>query len=177
MPKTVTLKDDKIIDSWATVIDSGAGKAEAIFKLTEKALSESEAPDVEWERVDAQPSRLKGLLLGKKRDYLRVINKGIGEDYRMYVGTRDFGTHLDVTWFLTVEPNWLKRVAKSAASLATVGAANLLMELDLFDQQDLRAYVTVTHHCLLKAVGVVMEELGQDVSKIDRKSKGVLEVW
>ncbi|MCD6473249.1 hypothetical protein J7K55_09160 [Candidatus Aerophobetes bacterium] len=51
------------------------------------------------------------------------------------------------------------------------------MGIDIFDQQDLRAYVTVTHHCLLKAVENLMKELGQDSSKIERKSKGFLEVW
>lgn len=51
------------------------------------------------------------------------------------------------------------------------------MEVDIFDQQDLRAYVTVTHHCLLKAVESLMKDLGQDFSKIERKSKGFLEVW
>ena len=82
-----------------------------------------------------------------------------------------------MTWFLTVEPNWFKRIGKTAANLATLGAAGILMDLDIFDQQDLRAYVTVAHHCMLEAVKALMVSLGQDVGTIDRKSKGVLEVW
>ena len=177
MARTVTLKDEKVIDSWATIIEGAQDKAATIFEMTQSALTESEAPDVEWEMVEAQPSRVKGFFQGKKRDYLMVTNKGVGDSYRMYLGARDYGKQLDVTWFLTVEPKWLKSIAKGAATLATGGVAAALMGIDIFDQQDLRAYVTVTHHCLLKAVATVMGELGQDVSKIDRKSKGSLEVW
>jgi len=173
----VTLKEEKIIDSWATVIEGAQGKADYIFEETQRFLKEAEAPDVVWKMVSAQPSRIKGLILGKKRDYLMVTNKGIGESYRMYIGARDFGNNLDVTWFLTVEPKWLKVIAKAAVNIATVGTAGALMEIDIFDQQDLRAYVTVTHHCLLKAVKNLMKELGQDFSQIQRKSKGFLEVW
>lgn len=48
----------------------------------------------------------------------------------------------------------------------------LVKELDLFDQQDLTAYVTNTHHCLIEAVEKLMLNMGQDPSKIDRKSRG-----
>jgi len=106
-----------------------------------------------------------------------VTNKGIGESYRMYIGVRDFGNNLDVTWLLTVEPRWFKSLARGAAIVASAGAAGALMGVDIFDQQDLRAYVTVTHHCLLKAVKNLMKELRQDFSQIQRKSKGFLEVW
>ena len=44
--------------------------------------------------------------------------------------------------------------------------------LDIFAQQDLRAYVTVVHHCLKEVVEMLMKGLGQDTSKIDGKSKG-----
>jgi hypothetical protein len=50
----------------------------------------------------------------------------------------------------------------------------VLSNLDLFDQQDLRAYGTNAHHCLLKAVEKLMINLHQDPSKIDRKSRGFL---
>jgi len=58
----------------------------------------------------------------------------------------------------------------------TKGASDKAMSfnLDLFQQQDLNAYATVVHHCLLKAIEKMMSNLGQDPSKIDRKSKGFL---
>ncbi|MEW6675409.1 MAG: hypothetical protein AB1348_05320, partial [Nitrospirota bacterium] len=50
----------------------------------------------------------------------------------------------------------------------------LIIRLDLFDQQDLTAYVTNAHHCLIEAVEKLMLNIGQDPSRIDRKSRGFL---
>jgi hypothetical protein len=47
-----------------------------------------------------------------------------------------------------------------------------LADIDLFDQQDLRAYAANAHHCMLRAVTELMEYLHQDPSKLDRASKG-----
>ncbi|HEX77591.1 MAG TPA: hypothetical protein G4O03_04165 [Dehalococcoidia bacterium] len=103
-----------------------------------------------------------------------VTNEGLS-DYRMYVSARDYGNNLDVSWYLTCEPGFFKR---SFSGLLTKGASDkaLSFALDLFKQQDLRAYVTVVHHCLLKAVELLMTGLGQDASKIERKSRGFLGV-
>ena len=50
--------------------------------------------------------------------------------------------------------------------------------LDVFDNQDLRAYVTAVHHCCVKrAVEDVGNQIGQDTTKFNWKSKGLLEVW
>jgi len=168
----VTLKEQKIMSSWGMVIQGGQGKSESIFSTIQGLLASNDAPGVEWEMTEAQPGRIKGLF-GKKRDYLLVTNEAL-KDYRLYVGARDYGTNLDTAWFLTVEPKFFSGLAKAAQSLASFGVFG---DLDIFDQQDLRAYVTVVHHSVLDAVGSLMEELGQDPSKIDRRSKGFLEVW
>lgn len=49
-----------------------------------------------------------------------------------------------------------------------------VFDLDVFDQQDLNAYVSNAHHCLLEAVSAVMRESSQDLSLIERKSRGFL---
>jgi|Deesub1362B_J571_1020462.scaffolds.fasta_scaffold00067_46 hypothetical protein len=108
----------------------------------------------------------------KKREYLMVTNATL-KDYRMYIGARDYGNHLDVSWYLTCEPGFFKK----ALSALTTGSDKVLsFALDLFDQQDLQAYVTVVHHCLLEAVSEIMLDLNQDPSKIERKSRGFLGV-
>jgi len=170
LPKT--LKDEKIMDNWGTVIHGAQGKSDYIFETTRKFLSESQAPGVQWDMGEVTPSFFKGLF-GRKRDYLMVTNEAL-KDHRMYIGARDYGIHLDVQWYLTTEPGFLK----SLSSKVIAGSDKALsFALDIFAQQDLRAYVTVVHHCLLDAVEALMDELGQDASKIDRKSKGFLEVW
>jgi len=177
--RTRTLKGEKVSESWAIVIEGGQGKADRIFEATRDFLGKSEAPGVSWEAVDAQPSRVKGLI-GKKREHILVVNKDL-KPYRMYIGARDYGAHLDVSWFLTEEPSILRILGRLLLSVITFGIYLIYWVLfkgpDIFDQQDLRAYVTVGHHAVLRAVETLMGELNQDVSRIDRKSKGVLEVW
>ena len=91
----------------------------------------------------------------------------------MFIGARDYGITLDVQWYLTCEPGFFK---KRFSNVLSAGASDkaLSFHLDLFQQQDLNAYATVVHHCLLKAIEKIMSGLGQDTSKIDRKSRGFL---
>jgi len=169
----VTIKDEKIMDSWGTIMEGAQGKSDFILETTKHELEESEAPWVSWDITDVAPGMFKGFF-GKKREYLRVINQAL-KDHRMYIGARDYGNNLDVSWYLTVEPGLLKKLTSKALFSGSDKA--LSYALDIFDQQDLQAYVTVVHHCLLRAVESLMNELNQDFSKINRKSKGFLEVW
>lgn len=172
MPLPKTLKDEKIVDSWGTVISDGQGKADSIFDKVQQLLEKNDAPGVIWEMGEVTTSFFKGLF-GKKRDYLFIKNEAL-KDHRMYLGARDYGNNLDISWYVTTEPGFFKGL--TSKTLAGSDKA-LSFALDIFAQQDLRAYATVVHHCVLDAVESLMEELGQDTSKIDRKSKGFLEVW
>jgi hypothetical protein len=111
----VTLKDEKILDTWAVVMEGGAGHADALLQDVQDLLKSSDLPGIAWGKVDAQPGMLKGFF-GKKREYLRIVNEAL-KDYRMYLGARDYGRHLDVSWFLTVEPGFFK-----SAFSASVGS-------------------------------------------------------
>jgi hypothetical protein len=168
-----TLKDEKILDTWGLVMEGGAGHADTMINCVRELLRNSDLPGIAWENVDAQPGMIKGLF-GKRREYLMVTNESM-KDYRMYFGARDYGKHLDVSWFLTVEPRFFKRVF---SSWATGNRNALSFKLDVFDNQDLRAYVTSVHHCCVKrAVEDVGKQIGEDTSKFNWKSKGFLEVW
>ena len=172
---SVTLKDEKLLDSWGVVIDSAANQGSKLIDLIIARLKYSRLPGVEWDNVDASPGMLKGWM-GKKREFLRVTAENL-KDYRMYVGARDFGSHLDFSWFLTVEPGFFK---KSFSSALTGGDNSLALtfNLDLFDQQDLRAYVTGVHRCCVReAIQQLVSELGQNTTGFDWQSKGFLKVW
>jgi hypothetical protein len=170
----VSLKDEKLIDSWGVVMESGAGKQEHVLAYTKQRLHSSELPGVQWQDVEVQPGMIKGFF-GKRRDYLMVTCQGL-KDYRMYVGARDYGKHLDVSWFLTVEPGFFKSAFSSM--LAHGNPKALSFALDIFDNQDLRAYVTSVHRCAVRqAVEQVGQELNQDTSGYNWRSKGALEVW
>jgi len=170
----VSLKDEKLLDSWGVVMEGGAGKQEETIGYVIQRLHSSQLPGVEWNKVDVQPGMLKGLF-GKKREYLMVTCQAL-KDYRMYVGARDYGKHLDVSWFLTVEPGFFKSAFSAVLAHGNINA--LSFNLDIFDSQDLRAYVTSVHRCAVrKAVEEVATELQQDTSKFEWKSKGFLQVW
>jgi hypothetical protein len=170
----VSLKDEKLIDSWGVVREGGAGKYEHTLAYVKQRLHSSELPGVEWKNVEVQPGMIKGMF-GKRRDYLMVTCQGL-KDYHMYVGARDYGKHLDISWFLTVEPGFFKSAFSAMLAHGNINA--LSFSLDIFDNQDLRAYVTSVHRCAVKqAVEQVGQELNQDTSKYNWKSKGFLEVW
>jgi len=167
----LTLKDEVIIDRWSVIIENGQSNTERVYRETQGHLQLSNAPGVRGQRVRVRPGWLKGLL-GVERDYLLVTSEALS-DYRIYIGARDYGNSLDVSWYLTCEPGEFKRIL---SGMLTQGASEraLSVNLDLFQQQDLHAYATVVHRCLLKAVEKLMAALHQDSSKIDRKSKGFL---
>lgn len=167
----VTLKDEKIIDRWSMILENGQGNSERIYSDTENFIKESKAPGIAIERVKVRPSWLKGLF-GNERNYMMVTSQGLG-DYRMFMGARDYGDNLDIQWYLTCEPGFFK---KKLSDILTRGASDkaLSFNLDLFQQQDLHAYATVVHHCLIRAIEKLMSGMDQDSSKIDRKSRGFL---
>ncbi len=171
MSDKVTLQDEKIMDRWSMVIENGHGNSEQIYKDTESFIQTSQMPGVGIERVKVRLSWLKGLF-GTERNYVMVTSESL-KDYRMFLGARDYGNNLDLSWYLTCEPGFFK---KSLSATLTNGASDkaLSFNLDLFQQQDLNAYAIIIHHCFLKAIEKSMSGLGQDSSKIDRKSKGFL---
>jgi len=135
--------------------------------------------------------------LGAKREFLVVTetkNPRL-KPFQMFINARDYGNNLDISWYLTARASG---VQKTVSALLSIPILNIILlpvllpflllgglakrvkekraslDLDLFDEQDLRAYVTNAHHCLLKAVEKLMVALHQDPSKIERKSQGFL---
>src|SRR5712691_5831024 len=75
----VTLKDGKIIDNWATLLEQCQGEEEGLLRGVEQALDEFQAPGVHRTRETVAPGWLKGLF-GKKRDFLIVTHERF-DDY------------------------------------------------------------------------------------------------
>lgn len=171
MPKRVVLKDEKILDSWSLLIENAQNKKENVYQRVPEFLRDSEAPGIKTEMVKVSPGGLGGFF-ARDRDYLMVSNDGL-RDYKIYIGARRYGKNLDVSWYLTCEPGFFK---STLSSFLTRGSSDkaLSFMLNIFQQQDLLAYTTLVHHCLLKAVEEIMMGLGQDFSRVDRKSRGFL---
>jgi hypothetical protein len=96
----------------------------------------------------------------------------------MWVGARDYGTSLDVSWYLTGSTK--SALVRAVAEVPGVGvAAGIyagLKSLDIFDQQDLTAYVTVGHRSVRTAVEQLMVERKLDLARLERKSRGMFGV-
>ena len=171
--RLATLKKEEVIDNWSILIENGNGRAEDIFRDTNSFIIETKAPAIAIKREEISPSMLKGVL-GRKRDFLTVIDKrNIRlKPYKIFINARDYGKNLDVSWYLTFKPELWKRILALVPFVSIV--PKKLSDLDIFDQQDLRAYATNAHHCVIKAVEKLMLSLGQDPAKIDRRSRGFL---
>jgi hypothetical protein len=164
-----TLSREKVLDSWFGLVHRGAGKNQWVIAKTEEAIKEANPPGVSCKREVVSAG-----LFGEKRDFLVVTHQRLRE-YAMFINARDFGRDLDVSWYLTVNPGSLKRAISKR--LANGDPNALSMNIDLFAKQDLSAYKQVAHNCLQEVLQTLMDELKQDYSTIDRRSKGFLSVW
>jgi hypothetical protein len=171
LSKVVDLTRLKQLDNWSILIEGAQGKADEIFEAVRRDLEESKVPGVSCEMVKV-PGERKGLFKVSVEDYLMVTNERL-KDFRMYVGARDYGKDLNVSWYLTCEPGPLKQLF---SELLTKSSFALSFSMDVVRFEELIAYVTKVHHSVLKAVVYLMQKLGQDASKIDRKSRGFLGV-
>lgn len=172
-PDGILRKEQVTDNQWASLLEQAHGKAEELFNRTEERLRELNAPGIVTERRAVAPGILKSLT-GVTRDFLivRTVDNGKLSPYRMFINARDFGNQLDVSWYLTYKPTLLQSLAflLPAAGIVTSAAR----DLDLFDQQDLRAYVSTGHQSLLDAVKQLMDGMGQDFTKIETKANGFL---
>jgi hypothetical protein len=167
------LRKEQVIDNWGILIEDGQGKADEVFQDTENFIRETKAPAIGMKIKKMAPGIIKGAL-GIQRDFLVVINQErIRLDpYQIFINARDYGNNLDISWYLTYRPSFFMAILSLIPFVKIIPLS--LSDLDLFDQQDLTAYTTNCHHCLLKAVEKQMLALNQDFSKIEKKSRGFL---
>ena len=94
----------------------------------------------------------------------------------MYINARDFGTNLDVSWYFTATPKFLKR---TMSKYATGDPQDLTMRVSIFAQQDISAFKGVTHNYVKRALDMLLEELKLDPSglSLNTRSRGFLSVW
>lgn len=182
---------DRIIDQWDTMIPEAAGHEETIVQETEGLIEQSKAPNVEIQRANIASDIVNAVLGGGKRSFL-VITNTTGDSlrpYKMFVNARDYGVNLHVSWYLIYQLGFWEGLLSFLSSIPVLGFLLLpnyalkrvsragqpeVQRLNVFEEQDLRIYVTNAHHCLLNSVDKLMLTLKQDPSKITRSSKGFL---
>lgn len=163
------LRSDAVLDSWNYVVEQGAGRGNFVFGAIESALIDAKMPGVTTRREAVAIE-----LFGEKRPFLIVTNTKHRE-FKMYINARDFGTNLDVSWYFTAEPRFIKR---TLSRHATGDPQDLTMRIDLFVQQDISAFKAITHHCVKRVLDALCEELQLDpVGLNNTRSRGFLNVW
>ncbi|MHB8174369.1 MAG: hypothetical protein ACYDFU_07935 [Nitrospirota bacterium] len=166
------LRKEQVSDTWAALIENAQGNGDQLLQDTEEFITASKAPDIRMEYKEIAPGFVSGMI-GKKRKFLIIIEHTFRlKPYQIYMCARDYGNNLDVSWFLTYKPSLWQSIASLIPYVNII--PHNLSDLDLFDQQDLRAYTTNAHRCMQKAVDKLMLSLQQDPSKLERKSRGFL---
>jgi hypothetical protein len=174
------LRKERVIDNWSVLIDEacmadGRERTDQLYKNIASFLDASEAPNLKVERKHLAPSLVRGLV-GDQREFL-VLTDDTNfrlRPYQIYISARPYGINLACEWYLTYKPTPLMAILSLIPYVNLV--PQVLSDIDLFDQQDLRAYTANAHHCMLRAVSELMEYLNQDPSKLDRASKGFFNV-
>ncbi|MBA7605806.1 hypothetical protein ES703_12941 [subsurface metagenome] len=184
------LKEEEIIDRWSVLIEGANGRGKELFKKVDENLKEIKAPKVEILLKEVSPSLMRKIR-GEKRTFLVVQNTYL-KSYLMYIGAADYGKQLFVSWYLTMEPSaFQKFLSKLPWFIAILLLPIIIMvriynlfkkktvspaEMDLFDLEELTAYVTTVHHALMDEAKEISESVGFDFSKVDQKSRGFLNI-
>jgi len=161
-----------INDEWSVLIRGAQGQRDKVISATKASINARKAPSLEI-REEKVGSGLAPTTFGETRDFLVVADRRslkLG-NFKTYINAVDYGDSLFVSWYLTYMPDAWQTVASLFPGAKKVVG---LDDLNLFDKQDLTAYVTCVHQCLQDAVDKLMLDMGQDSSKIDRKSRGFL---
>ena len=130
----MALKNESVVDKWNTLVENGAGRAKQIMDAIETKIKTANMPGVRTAQREVSSG-----VFGTKRSFIHVSNDSL-RDFLLYIGARDYGIHLDVSWYLTVQPRGFKR-AFSKYSMGNPIAMS--MALDFFRQQDASGFC---HH-------------------------------
>jgi len=155
--KKFKFKSEQIEEKWETLIEQGSGNMDVIYDAINNFLESANPPKVKWERAVI---RAGDLFTGKQYDGLKVVDSYL-RDYKIYIFAYDYGTSLHVAWFLTYQKAFFRFVKR----------------MDIPQQLEMSAYVTTVHEATKRGVQVLMQNLDQDFSKVNTKSKGFLEIW
>ncbi|MCX6565114.1 MAG: hypothetical protein NTW38_01605 [Candidatus Aminicenantes bacterium] len=162
----------EVLDNWSALIRGAKGNRDQVISKTKELIEISKAPSIEMNEVMVGPT-FASSAIGETRAFLVVAdrrNLKLG-CYKAYLCANDYGDALFVSWYLTYMPDvWQTIASLFPGTRKAVG----LDDLNLFNQQDLTAYVTCVHQCMIEAVEQMMSGKGLDTSKIDRRTKGFL---
>jgi len=140
------------------IVASASGKENHVMEELEKLITRAQMPQVQCSRNEINVS-----FFSSKRDFL-ILRHTYFKHYRILLGVGAYGSSLDASWFLMFTPRLFRRKPT-------------MENIDLFTQQDLRAFASISLHCLKGVLETLCEELNHDQTGLNTGSKGFLSVW
>lgn len=173
----------QIIEQSSKLISDAAGRGESLLTDIQGLIEEPRMLDVMIRRRGMSPGIMRGIT-GGKRSHAVITNTNNPnlKPFKVYLGVRDHGSSLLITWYVALQPNWAERLKAFFLSIPLLGLLFLpfhflgrlicanrsgILDLDTFDEIDLAAFITTVNNCLLDSVDRLMEELGQNLSMAD----------
>ena len=182
------IKREKITEQWTMLIEGANGEGARVIKTTIASIEKLEVPNI---HVSFQERKPDAGFIKEKRQFLIATHK-MFDTYDMYISARDYGKQLFVAWYLVEEPvsfwrlfsrdpmNAIRRypaiLLRQSIAAMRGGDVKTYSTLNLFDTEELSAYVTTVHHALLESVQAMMEDQKLDSTKIERRTRGFLNV-
>lgn len=184
------LKEEEIIDRWSVLIEEANGKGKEVFRIAEENIKELKTPNVKLARKEIAPTFIRKLK-GEERSFLVAENTFL-KGYLMYIGAVDYGKQLFVSWYLTLELTGIRKFLAKLPWLLLILLLPIVIpiniyqrfkrktvapaDMDIFDLEELTAYVTTVHHAVTDATKEISQSVGFDFTKVDQKSKGFLNI-
>jgi hypothetical protein len=168
----VVVRKAKILEDWSVFITGAQGRGDKVISTAKDSINARKVSTIEMKEEKVGP-RLTPAAFGETREFLKITDRRslkLGS-FKTYVNAIDYGDSLFVSWYLTYMPDIWQTIASLVPGTRKIIG---LDDLDLFNRQDLTAYVTCVHKCVQNAVDKLMLEMGQDPSKVDRRSRGFL---
>ncbi len=185
---TKKIKQEKIVQQWTMLVEGGNGLGEKVLLDTVKNIEKVAAPNIHVSRQERKPTN--GWIKGS-REFLIAEHK-LFDGHDMYISARDYGKQLFVAWYVLAEPVgfwrrfkrhpvravltlpivWIARIF----SISDGGSGKLYSIMNVFDTEELTAYITTVHHALTDAVKTMMEEQKIDYTKVERRTQGFLNI-
>jgi len=182
------IKEDEIVEQWSVLIEGAQGRQQGFYQMIEDRLEELQPPTLSVGREKVYPSLLKRIK-GNGKLFL-IIKSKYFDGYVVNVCAEEYGKQLLIAWYLTQRPSkFLQFMVKLPGLLVTIlypvwmllkfydkiiNRKISLENMDLFDRQELSAFAGTVHHCVLYGSENIAEAVNFDFSKVDRKSRGFL---
>jgi hypothetical protein len=159
MSKAIVLYSGQIAESWSCILENLHGNANAarLYRSTAAYILSCHIPEIYIERTRVKPSDWSKL----EREHLLVTNHRLRA--QIFIGSYDYGNNLAISWYLVL----------SAPDLFTSLSAG---HRNLFQQQELKAFVAVIHRCVRQAIVELLLSFGQEPSQLEATSTGFLGV-